>query len=300
MRSIGVFALAIFVLLVHGASAQDRRSGHPAGFRMYVSTDQGHTWKADWAPIEGLSTQGAVDPAALLMPNGDLLLYYLGSNQTQGDPARSQPDNTWRMIVARSTDGGRNFKEVGISYSETRGMTDPFALPTGDGAVRLYISRGAEVFSVTSPDGIVFKKEAGLRSNRKGGVPGALRTRDGTIYLFVCRREGIMRLKSRDGLSFSDDGVALRAEPGKFLCDPSPLADPGGGYVMAYKEKDAKVHDPRHDTVRLADSLDGRTWTARPGTIGTGSVPGLVIAADGVWRIYTTGPPPMAKRGGPR
>ena len=65
---------------------------------------------------------------------------------------------------------------------------------------------------------------------------------------------------------------------------------------MAYKEKDPAVKDPRFDEIRLADSADGRSWTPRREKVGTGSVPGLVIAKDGTWRIYATGRPPAMGR----
>ena len=65
---------------------------------------------------------------------------------------------------------------------------------------------------------------------------------------------------------------------------------------MAYKEKNAAVKDPRFDEIRLADSVDGRTWTPRAGTVGIGSVPGLLISKDGTWRIYATGRPAMMRR----
>ena len=267
-----------------------------AGYRVYVSRNEGRTWTIEAAPIKGLTTLGAVDPAPILMPQGDILLYSLGSNQTRDDPARSQPDNTWRILVAKSKDGGKTFVEKGVAYQENKSMTDPFALRLKDGLIRIYISRGNRVLSATSRDGIVFERDPGFRSDRKGGVPGAVIVNDGTVYLFVCERQGIRRLRSSDGMDFRDDGMAIKAPSGRAVCDPHPMHNPKGGYVMAYKEKDPAVKDPRFDEIRLADSVDGRSWTPRREKVGTGSVPGLVIAKDGTWRIYATGRPPAMGR----
>jgi len=265
------------------------------GFTTYVSSDQGATWQAGTAPVEGLSTAGAVDPSPLLAGNGDILIYYFGSNSTSGDPAQRQPDNTWRIAVARSTDDGRTFREEAVVYSENASLTDPFPLALPDGAVRIFISRGADVFSVLSIDGRTFTRDQGLRSSRQGGVPGALRLPDGRVVLFVCAQEGIRRLVSGDGLSFADSGFALRAPGGRFLCDPSPVAKPGGGYVMAYKVKPADSRDIRDDVIYLADSPNGLDWTPRANPVGPGSVPGLVIDRRGVWHIYASGPPPVGR-----
>ena len=76
-----------------------------------------------------------------------------GSNNTTGDPARNQPDDTWRILLAKSNDQGATFVEKGISYQERRGLTDPFVLQLRNGSYRMYISRGASVFSAFSNDG---------------------------------------------------------------------------------------------------------------------------------------------------
>ena len=280
----------------HRGSKKVQKISRFPGYTVHVSSDSGQTWRIEAARIEGMSTLAAVDPAPFIASNGDVLLYSLGSNQTRGDPARSQPDNTWRILVARSKDGGKSFVEEGVAYQENSGITDPFALRLKDGRIRLYISKGNRVLSATSQDGFVFKKDPGFRSDRKGGVPGAIMVENSLVYLFVCQRQGIRRLRSSNGLDFQDDGMAIKAPSGRTVCDPHPVRNPAGGYIMAYKEKDPAVKDPRFDVIRLADSVDGRTWTPRSGTVGTGSVPGLLIAKDGTWRIYATGRPPMMRR----
>jgi len=51
-----------------------------------------------------MSTRGGVDPEAFLGLDGKVWIYYFGSNNTKGDPARNQPDDTWRIFLAKSND----------------------------------------------------------------------------------------------------------------------------------------------------------------------------------------------------
>jgi hypothetical protein len=264
----------------------------------YISQDDGKTWSLETGTvINNLSTKGAVDPSPILLKNNEILLYVLGSNNTSSDPGRSQPDDTWRIIVARSNDDGKSFSQVGIAYSQKEGMTDPFPLLLPTGEFKLYISQGTNVFSATSLDGITYKKDKGYRSKKKGGVPGALTLEDGSVLLFVCKRRSpklmktdIIYLTSKDGMKFKTGGVALKAPQETSLCDPSPVVNPSGGYSMAYKKrKPADSKDPKDDSILIADSIDGKKWITRNLTIGKGSVPGLVIDSKGVWHIYATG-----------
>ena len=257
----------------------------------YISTDEGSTWKQSFTEIKNLSTKSAVDPAPILTKNKNILLYYLGSNNTSGDPAKKQPDKIWRMIVANSSDGGKTFKEVAISYMQKKGMTDPFPVILPSGEFKLYISKGASVFSASSKDGINFKKDKGFRSSEgKGGVPGALVLKDGTVNLYVCKGKDILYFFSKDGMKFKKGGIALKAPKGSSLCDPSPVKNPNGGYSMAYKiRKPANSKNPKDDAIMIADSIDGKKWISRKSLVGKGSVPGLVINSKGDWYIYATG-----------
>ena len=145
------------------------------GFRHFSTNDGGQTWTMDFSPVKSMSTKGGVDPEAFLGLDGRVWIYYFGSNNTKGDPARNQPDDIWRILLAKSNDQGATFVEKGISYQERRGLTDPFVLQLPNGSYRMYISRGASVFSAFSKDGIKFTDENGTRVQEgKGGVPGAL------------------------------------------------------------------------------------------------------------------------------
>ena len=240
-----------------------------------------------------MSTRGGVDPEAFLGLDGKVWIYYFGSNNTKGDPARNQPDDTWRILLAKSNDQGATFVEKGISYQERRGLTDPFVLQLRNGSYRMYISRGASVFSAFSNDGKEFTVENGTRvQDGKGGVPGALLLEDGSTIIFVCGRAGIYSSISEDGLEFDDFELVLEAPNGKMICDPSPEKIGKGSYVMAYKEKPKDVRGPRQDYVKIATSKDGLEWQKRKGVVGSGSVPSLLVLGERHWKIYVSGPPP--------
>ena len=267
------------------------------GFRYLITTDGGQTWAQNFSPVTNMSTKGGVDPEAFVGVDGKVWIYYFGSNNTRGDPARNQPDNTWRILLAKSADNGATFVEKGLSYSENEGLTDPFVLQLEDGSYRMYISRGASVFSALSKDGRDFSVENGLRVREgRGGVPGALLLDDGSTVIFVCRRNGIYRAVSEDGLEFNDFELALEAPDGKMICDPSPEKVKKDLYVMAYKEKPEDVRGPRQDYVRIATSKDGLEWHKRKGVAGSGSVPALLVFDESNWKIFVSGPPVHLKR----
>ena len=279
--------LCTFLILTFLISIAEARNN----LLTYISDDNGKTWSQKITEIKNLSTKGAVDPSPILLRNGDILLYVLGSNVTSGDPGKSQPDNTWRMIVARSNDNGKSFEEVGVAYSQKSNMTDPFPVLLPSGEFRLYLSKGASVFSATSKDGISFKKDKGNRSSKgKGGVPGALVLKDGSVILYVCKEKNILYKTSKDGMKFKKSRIAIKAPKGTSLCDPSPIVNPSGGYTMAYKVREpANSKNPKDDIIMLADSVDGKEWTTRNKSVGAGSVPGLVIDSKGDWHIYASG-----------
>lgn len=263
-----------------------------SGLRYFTTDDGGETWTSGFSNINKMSSKGAVDPEAFVGPDGKVWIYYFGSNNTHGDPARSQPDDTWRILLAKSGDLGISFAEVGVAYLEQTGLTDPFVLRLRDGRFRMYISRGASVFSAISDDGNKFLLEDGDRvSDGHGGVPGALTLEDGTQLLFVCRRDGIYRAESKDGLEFDSFQLVLEAPQEKAICDPSPEKVGPNSYIMAYKEKPIEVMGPREDYVRIATSKDGLEWRKIKGVIGQGSVPSLLVIDRKNWKIYVSGPP---------
>ena len=237
--------------------------------------------------ITGSDALGVVDPSPILMPDGSILLYYLMSYQTSGDPAASQPNNQWKMGVARSTDNGVSFTHQGVAFTFNSSTTDPFPMLLNNGMIRLLASQGSNVPSVTATDttGLHFSSvaDAGFRTTN-GGIPGAL-TIGGSYYLYGCGAGGIVYSTSTNGLDFAAAGTAIPAGGGGTLCDPSPI-DAGGSYLMAFKR--GAGTGPSSDSTYIASSPDGRTWTDL-GLVGTGSVPGLVKDRNGILRIYAVG-----------
>jgi hypothetical protein len=57
---------------------------------------------------------------------------------------------------------------------------------------------------------------------------------------------------------------------------------------MAFKRRPSGVTSPSGDSTYMASSSDGQTWT-QIGTVGVGSVPGLVKDKNGTYRIYVVG-----------
>jgi hypothetical protein len=254
---------------------------------MYSSSSPTGGWTSQTITITGADSLGVVDPSPILMPDGSILLYYLMSYQTTGDPAASQPNNQWKMGVARSTDNGNTFAHQGVAFTFGSSTTDPFPMLLDNGLIRLLASQGTNVPSVTATDttGLHFSgtADAGLRSS-SGGIPGALKI-GATYYLYGCGPAGIVYSTSIDGLNFSLAGTAIPASGGGTLCDPSPI-DAGGTYLMAFKR--GAGSGPSTDSTYIASSSDGRIWTDL-GLVGTGSVPGLVKDRNGILRIYAVG-----------
>ncbi len=213
------------------------------------------------------------------MPDGSILLYYLMSYQTTGDPAATQPGNLWKIGVAQSTDNGRSFTHRGVAYTGTSSTADPFPLMLDTrGTLRLFFGPQGGVRSVTATDatGLTFPStpDPGLRVSTSGAVPGALKI-GSTYYLYV---NGANYYTSPDGLTFSLGGLTTLS-----LNAPSPIDAGGGTYLMAYVcagGSDAAAH-----VTCMASSADGRTWT-NIGQVGAGSVPGLVKDSSGTLRIY--------------
>jgi hypothetical protein len=262
--------------------------GGGASLRMYSSTSPTGPWTLTTVTVTGSDAPGLVDPSPILMPDGSILLYYLMSYQTSGDPAASQPGNLWKMGVAKSTDNGLTFAHQGVAYTFDRSTTDPFPMVIDTaGTIRLLASQGQNVPSVTATDttGLHFAaaQDQGLRTTT-GGVPGALKI-GGTYYIYGCGQTGIGYYSSTDGLNFAFGGTAIAPTVGT-TCDPSPIDAGGGTYLMAFKRGGST--GPASDSTYMATSTDGKTWTEL-GLVGAGSVPGLVKDKNGVLHIYAVG-----------
>lgn len=262
-------------------------TGNTSTFRMYTATSASGPWTQSTATVTGHDALGLVDPSPILMPDGSILLYYLMSYMTGGDPAASQPNNQWKMGVAKSSDNGLTFAHQGVAFTFGSSTTDPFPLMLESGLIRMLVSQGASVPSVTARDttGLTFAtaQDSGFRVTT-GGVPGALKI-GSTYYIYGCGSGGIQYFTSSDGMSFSS-GTSTGLTSSGTLCDPSPIDAGGGTYLMAFKR--GTTGGPSTDFTYIASSTNGRTWTDL-GLIGQGSVPGLVKDRTGTLRIYVPG-----------
>ena len=267
------------------ASAAVTVSGGGLTIGMYSASSTSGPWTRTAVTVSGSDAVSLVDPSPILMSDGSVLLYYLMNYQSSGDPAAAQPNNQWKIGVASSTDNGVSFTHRGVVATFTQSSTDPFPLKLTNGQIRLLVSQGQTVVSVTASDttGLVFSgtQDAGSRSV-SGGIPGALRI-GATYYLYTCGTS-IRVSTGTDGLTFSGSVSAVTASSG-IVCDPSPIDAGGGTYLMAYKKRPAGATSPSADSTYLASSTNGSTWSPS-GVVGLGSVPGLVKDRNGVLRIY--------------
>jgi hypothetical protein len=264
---------------------------YSSSFKLYQSSSSSGPWTSSNITVSGANA-GLVDPAPILMSDNSILLYYLMSYNTSGDPAASQPNNEWKFGVAKSNDNGATFVHQNTVYTYTSSATDPFPLKLASGNIRLLSSHGANVKSLTASDstGLTFPTslDSGSRATT-GGVPGALKI-GATYYLYVCSGGAINYLTSADGLTFSAGGTAIATSGGDFYCDPSPIDNGGGNYLMAYKKLPSGGSSPNDDEIYIASSTNGTSWTTIM-KVGSGSVPGLVKTATGVYMIFASGPP---------
>jgi len=99
----------------------------------------------------------------------------------------------------------------------------------------MYVNNGGPIASASSPDGLTFTQDDGLRLD-EGSVPGSIVLPDGTVRMYVCNK-GISLYESQDGLNFHrvQEGV-IPAEAGQIICDPSPTTI-SGGYLLIYKTR---------------------------------------------------------------
>lgn len=274
--------ILLFLLVNIGCTSKN------AGFFHYSSTNDGGSWSRNFVEISGATTEKVVDPGLMRLANGEILMYYLGANG-DGDPASTQPDNTWRIGVARSQDNGKTFAQEKIVYSQNAPISDPEPLALTDGTFIIYgldISNNAIVsFSSTGTDPTTFNTslDSGNRATLSG-TPGALAI-GATYFIYGCNGDGMIRYSSTDGHTLTLQGTSIPSTDGYITCDASVQLNDDGRYIMVYKLSPNSSEEPKHDLIFWADSTDGATFTPR-GLIGYGSVPGFVIDQAGGWHVY--------------
>lgn len=158
--------------------------------------------------IEG-EDAAAVDPEALLLEDGRVRLYYVAGSEIHS---------------AVSRDGLAFVREPGFRLAG-EGVVDPAVVRGAEWRMYYALLEGPCVKSARSGDGLAFVEDPGVRV-AGAGSPGALALPDGRVRLLV----GGRALVSRDGLGFVEEGAA-----GLEVLDPSVVALPGGGYLVAFK-----------------------------------------------------------------
>lgn len=245
------------------------------------STDHGATWTSLGNACMSESTIGAVDPTGLVF-NGRVVLYVVDI-ESLGHP-------TPQIIYRTTSVDGVNFDQPQPSYTQTRGMVDPFVLGMPGGFFRLYApSDGEGIVSAVSSDGLVFMREDGVRTT-VGGMPGALLLPDNRVRLFLSSG-GITSMISGDGLNFTEEsGVRIPAPTNTIVDNPQPIHLADGSYLMLFSVHDIEHHGqpaPWDFTeIRLATSTDGLDWTVNPSVIGYGGTSCVVEIPDGTLYLY--------------
>ncbi len=192
----------------------------------YINAETGaiHVAKVAGETIEHLGAisiddaaapMGAVDPDAVLLPNGKVRLFYLG-NLGPPQPGTGKP---WYICAADSEDGVR-FTLVGltIQFADEQ-TTDPSVTRLGDGSWLMAASQGPKTVLARSKDGLSFEQYASVDY---GGVPEVSSLKDGRSRLYVCAR-GIESYVSADrGATWTKEATNIAPNLGKAItCDPS-------------------------------------------------------------------------------
>lgn len=139
--------------------------------------------------IEGKVNRGAaVDPSVVELIDGRIRMFFFGSEQTEGDPARAEGDHKIYSVISED---GINFKvEPGVRF-QAPFITDPEVLQIGNRRWLMFLSKGQETLLATSNDGLEFMGEDSF-SLEIGGVPGAVELPDGSIRIFATGKDGIV------------------------------------------------------------------------------------------------------------
>jgi hypothetical protein len=175
-------------------------------------------------------------------------------------------------------------------------MVDPFVLPLGDGSFGLCTRSEQEgMISAASRDGLVFTRDAGIRTGL-GGMPSVLRMRDNQVRMFSAGvnegKEGIFSAISEDGLNFTvENGVRIESPPDIGTDNPQMIQLANGTYLMLYQTHNRIYDAPgnlpwEHIEIHLATSTDSYNWTTNPTVIMHGGTSCVIETEDGSLFIY--------------
>jgi hypothetical protein len=148
------------------------------------------TWQDVDFALLNRTTQRAVDPDVVLLPDGRLRLFYYGSSQILG------PGEGDHIIYSSISGDGVTFQSEPGQRIAVANVTDPSVVLLPDGSWLMALSRGMETLLASSTDGNSFTL-MGI-SVSLGGVPELAVHPDDNVRLFVTGRDGILSQISSD------------------------------------------------------------------------------------------------------
>jgi hypothetical protein len=174
--------------------------------------------------ISGSAITRRVDPNPVLLPNGDIRLYYIdfGTIPTQ------------HMYSATSSDGINFTEDPGIRFTRNY-ITDPDIFMVNNSWVGFLSmpNLGFQMIRVTSNDGLSFTEDTTFNWNN-GGISSTFLFGTNVYRTYYCGPGGI-------NSATSPDGYNLSIEPGARIntgCDPTVVQMGTGSYMMYYKKSD--------------------------------------------------------------
>jgi len=240
------------------------------GIRSAVSADGGRTWTEE----PGIRVAGSQHHAVVRLADGRLRLYHSASGP-DGGPILSAVSEDGLEFTAED---GERLAPGDAGAPDAKAMIHPSVIRLPDGSFRMFYDAASEpegefdlgwngIMSASSPDGLVWTKDAGFRVKAgKGGVSFA----DLVWSPFVEYENGLWKLyfsvetesPGRVGvyLAVSDDGLRFRVQGKRVLArEPRvgpPTLGPGG---MNGLPQDVFM-------IPLADGKRALYWLARKGT----------------------------------
>ncbi len=191
--------------------------------------------------IEGKVNRGAaVDPSLVELLDGRIRMFFFGSEQTEGDPAKAEGDH---KIYSAISEDGINFKaEPGVRF-QAPFITDPEVLQVGNKKWLMFLSKGQETLLASSNDGLEFTAEDSF-SLEIGGVPGAVELPDDSIRIFATGKDGIVSAVFTPNSNSSpiiEDAERISRGDSGVVADPACIKRLDGTYYLIFKKKPGRM-----------------------------------------------------------
>lgn len=268
-----------------------------------ATSSDGLTWTHDNKTL----IEHASVPAAIVIPDGKVRLYYVDASQV----GPNQPEN---VNCAESADGGATFKVLNCKIANRSGAkaVDPSIVRLSDGRYRLYYYAATgntdtkdkhSIYSAISTDGIQFTQEQQVFEYPGLVDPDVFWTgKEWLMYVFSITDGTTVVAKSSDGLNFTYVGASTLKNWGTTA--PYRLDD---GRLRLYT-----FNQPNAQQVASFVSTDGINWMQDPGIRLTApegkqlTDPFVVRLSDGTWKMFfkvstnKTNPLPNAQGTPPR